>query len=247
MITNGKRVKLIGRNLSDLKQQLPNNVMLVDEDPDLIITHGGDGTLLGAEREYPGIPKLALRDCKSNPKCAEHPLEKVLQQDLKAESFIKLQVTDQHGNVLTGINDIVLHNADPCSAIRYRIWIDGKPFLQQIVGDGVVASTPFGSSAYYKSITGSTFDVGFGLAFNNSTEPMNHLVLSETSDIEIMVTRGPAILFSDNTSDRLTVNEGERIKISVSKTKAIFYGIDIFRCQDCYDLRRKFWIQHWDK
>lgn len=246
MITNGKRIKLIGRNLDDLKKQLPSDLMLVEENPELIITHGGDGTLLGAERDFPGIPKLALRDCKSNPKCEKHGLTKVLQLDLKAETFVKLKASDQHGNTLTGINDIVLHNADPCSAIRYRIWIDGKPFLQQIVGDGVVASTPFGSSAYYKSITGSTFNVGFGLAFNNSTEPMNHLVLSEQSVIEIMVTRGPAILFSDNTPQRLTVKEGERIRISISDQPAVFYGIDIFRCQDCYELRRKFWIQHWD-
>lgn len=247
MIIDGKRIKLIGRQLSDLRKQLPSTVTLVEDNPDLIITHGGDGTLLGAERKYPGIPKLALRDCQSNPKCEHHKLENILQQDFSPTTIIKLKATDQHGHVLTGINDIVLHNADPCSAIRYRIWIDGKPFLQQIVGDGVVASTPFGSSAYYKSITGSTFNVGIGLAFNNSTEPMNHLVLAEASVIEIMVTRGPAILFSDNASERLTIKEGERIKISISKQQATFHGIDIFRCQDCYALRRKFWIQHWDK
>jgi len=247
MIIDGKRVKLIGRHLGDLKKQLPNTVKIVDENPDLIITHGGDGTLIGAERTYPGLPKLALRDCQSNPKCEQHSLANILQHSFTPQTIVKLEASDQHGHVLMGVNDIVLHNADPCSAIRYRIWIDGKPFLQQIVGDGVVVSTPFGSSAYYKSITGSTFNIGIGLAFNNSTEPMNHLVLAEHSVIEIMVTRGPGILFSDNTSERLTVKTGERIKISISKQNTTFYGIDIFRCQDCYELRRKFWIEHWDK
>jgi NAD+ kinase len=247
MNISGKRVALVGRHLDDLRKKLPSDIVVVEENPELIITHGGDGTLLGAERQYPGIPKLALRDCQMNPKCEKHALHNILVENFESLEIIKLEAHDHNGNCLIAVNDVVLHNADPCSAIRYRIWIDGKPFLQQIVGDGVVAATPFGSSAYYRSITGSTFNVGFGLAFNNSTEPMNHLVLSEESIIEIMVTRGPALLFSDNASERLLINQGERIKIAVSKQKTIFYGIDAFRCPDCYELRRKFWIKHWDK
>ena len=247
MMLLGKRVLLIGRNLDDLIPHIPNGVELVSDNPDFIICHGGDGTLLGAERSYPGIPKLALRDSRSNPKCPQHAVEKVLAMDLKPKKFMKMEVVDSKGRVVVGVNDIVLHNADPCSAIRYHIWIDGEPFLQQIVGDGLVASTPFGSSAYYKSITGSTFNVGFGIAFNNSTEPMNHLVLSDESTVEVMVTRGPAILFADNDPSRLNLSSGDKFTIRPSKDSATFYGIDIFRCLDCYVLRRKFWIEHWEK
>ena len=34
--------------------------------PDIIISNGGDGSLLGAERDFPGIPKLGLRDSRTS-------------------------------------------------------------------------------------------------------------------------------------------------------------------------------------
>ena len=37
---------------------------VVTENPDLIMTYGGDGLLLGSEREWPGIPKLPLRNSR---------------------------------------------------------------------------------------------------------------------------------------------------------------------------------------
>ena len=54
----------------------------------------------------------------------------------------------------------------------------------------------------YQSITHSIFRVGIGLAFSNSTEEVSHLVLSESSVIEIEVVRGPGILIADNSPVR---------------------------------------------
>ncbi|MFA6724146.1 MAG: hypothetical protein WCS95_05695, partial [Lentisphaeria bacterium] len=56
------RVLLYGRNLEDLRPLLQGFPLdIVQEDPELVITHGGDGSLLGAERLYPGIPKCPIR------------------------------------------------------------------------------------------------------------------------------------------------------------------------------------------
>ena len=55
------KIKLLGKNLGDIRPLL--NELGFEEcerDFELIVTHGGDGALLGAEREYPGVPKLPL-------------------------------------------------------------------------------------------------------------------------------------------------------------------------------------------
>ncbi len=244
----GKKVLLYGRNIDDLKSILPDSLTLVDANPDYVITYGGDGSLLGAERDWPGVPKIALRDYHNNPKCPQHSekqvLELALKGELKSQKLIKLEAFTESGESLCAINDIALHNGDPRSAIRYVVSIDGKFFPHQIVGDGVVVSTPFGSSAYYKSITGSVFYTGIGVAFNNSTEPMDHIVLSDEAVIEVTVTRGPAILLADNSPQHFLINEGEKILVKKTATDVVFYGVDIFRCPDCYALKRKMWKEN---
>ena len=57
------RVAVVGRNLDDLLPMLKMfPCKIVEEAPDLVISHGGDGALLGAERQFPGVPKCPLRD-----------------------------------------------------------------------------------------------------------------------------------------------------------------------------------------
>ena len=65
------KIKLLGKNLADIMPVLTGfGLQLCDsEEPELIITYGGDGALLGAEREFPGIPKLPLRDAATAPTC----------------------------------------------------------------------------------------------------------------------------------------------------------------------------------
>ena len=101
------RVAVEGRNLEDLLpllEQFPCTI--VTEAPELVITHGGDGSLLGAERKYPGIPKCPIRDRKRNPKCPRHDemttLKHLFEGKLNVSHLTKLQVTTQAGESLTG-------------------------------------------------------------------------------------------------------------------------------------------------
>ena len=63
------RVLVTGRYVDDVKTPLSElaGVELVEDSPDLVLTHGGDGALLGAERDFPGVPKLPLRDARTAP------------------------------------------------------------------------------------------------------------------------------------------------------------------------------------
>jgi NAD+ kinase len=92
-----------------------------------------------------------------------------------------------------------------------------------------VAATPFGSSAYYRSITHSLFQVGIGLAFNNSTEPVDHMVLREDSLIEVTILRGPAIVAVDNNPERVSLLEGDTFLVRKSSEPARILGIETLR------------------
>jgi len=236
------KIILRGRNLDDILPFLSDNsIEFVEEKPDVVITHGGDGALLGAEREFPGVPKFPIRDIRTAPLCEEHSgydkmVGLLIQGKLKKTTLIKIEARTKDKK-LKAVNDIFVHNLDPVSAIRYKVWIDGRPYADEIVGDGVGVATVHGSTAYYKSITHSVFRVGIGLAFSNSTELVNHLVLPESSFIRIQITRGPAVLVADNNPEKIELAKDDIVEISKIPEMMSVYGHEIFMCPKCRKLR----------
>ena len=237
------RVAISGRHLDDLKARLKRfPLVLTKENPDIIICYGGDGSLLGAEREWPGIPKCPLRDVKRNPKCPVHGEEQVLQRlvagQLRKSSLMKLVAQTDDGTELLALNDIVLSKASVSCAVRTRIWLDDELFVPQNVGDGLLVATPFGSTGYYRSITRGSFRTGIGLAFNNPMDWQDYVVLPEETVVTVEILRGPALLLADNAPERIALKDGDRLHVRRSEHRVTVYGVDVFRCRDCYRLRQ---------
>ena len=236
------KIHIAGRNINDILPAIEReDIEIVEKDPDLVITHGGDGALLGAERDFSGIPKLPVRDFQTAPRCEKHSsFEKIFDQyiegKLERTELIKIAGIVK-GKQLVGINDVFIHNVDRGGALRYRILLNDKPYRHEIIGDGVGVATVHGSTAYYRSITHSIFKVGIGLAFNNSTERTNHQVLPEDSVVKVRLSRGPAILVADNSPETITLDVGDEVIMKKIPEKAIIYGLDIFMCSDCRKLR----------
>jgi NAD+ kinase len=241
MNPNTLRIAFIGRYIDDI---LPffseHNIVEVDNQPDFVVTHGGDGTLLEAERSFPGVPKFPIRDQKTAPTCDCHSYKNIIEDffsgKLEEQTLIKIAGSLADKSVI-GINDIFLHNENRAAAIRYRVFINDELYADDVVADGVGVATVHGSTAYYRSITHSTFRVGIGLAFSNTTEVTNHIVLPEDSLIKIQVTRGPAILLADNSPNLITVEEGDEILINKIDETAKVIGLKQFMCPQCRKLR----------
>lgn len=235
------KIKLSGKNLEDVIPLLEaNGFKLTKGKPELIVAHGGDGALLTAERDFPTIPKLPLRDSRTARLCPQHSYEKQLAmfRGGKTSKTELVKLCGEFGkSKITGMNDIFIHNLERVSALRYQVWIDDELYANEIVGDGVGLATVHGSTAYYRSITHSIFRVGLGLAFSNSTEAVNHLVIPDSSVVRIKIVRGPAIMVADNSPEKIELNEGEEVIIRQSPEKAVVFGLENFMCQQCRVLR----------
>lgn len=205
---------------------------IVSAKPDVIISYGGDGTLLASERKYPGVPKLPIRDSLICKKCPDHKEEVLLQSLLNAKlqikEYQKLETTIFY-KTLTALNDFVIRNTQPIHTIRFKI----TPQDKLLIGDGVVISTPFGSSGYFKSITGETFQKGFGLAFNNTTEQVPPVFFKDDDIVTFKLIRGTATLSFDNNPDIFKVDEGSELIFKLSNQTAKIYAADSLRCPNC--------------
>ena len=246
------RALLAGKNAEKIRHLAEETGFHIVQsaEADLCICYGGDGTLLGAEREFPGLPKLPIRKRRE---MAGQELEayylRILDRVKSGQAvpthLPKLEAV-HNGERLLAVNDIILHNARVTSAVRYNVAIDGVEHFGEIVGDGLVVATPFGSSAYYRSITNSVIHVGMGLAFNNSTEPVNHLVLHEDSSITTTISRGPGLLAADNNPRELPLAEGDEVIIRMAEETATILEIDNLLAMDrnsTYCGRRLRWIK----
>jgi NAD kinase len=196
---------------------------IVGKNPDIIVSYGGDGTLMKSEFQFPGVPKLILKGSRICKLCVDLSNEEILKRAVggryKTEELMKLEA-EVKGKKITGLNDIVVHNTDPRHAVRYEVSVNGEAIGGEIIGDGVVIATPLGSTGYYRSITDSFFEVGIGLAFNNSTEQSDHMVLNNNSEIKIKIARGPAIVYADNQSEAIELEAGDEVTVKKSEETA---------------------------
>ncbi|MES3004806.1 MAG: hypothetical protein V4690_01685 [Patescibacteria group bacterium] len=211
----------------DEKEKIEKTVVecgfeIVETEPDFIVTFGGDGTIVRAEAAYPGIPKIVLKNSLVCKKCSKYSNEEVLKKvkagEYRKEEMFKIEAT--LGNkTLYAMGEIILHNEDPRHAVRYTVSVNDEQIGDTIIGDGIVVATPFGSTGYYRSITDSYFELGIGLAFNNSTEQSDHVVIKEDSVIKLSLSRGPAMIYADNQKESIELKEGEHIEIKKSNQK----------------------------
>lgn len=191
------------------------DLTLVKDSPDVVIAFGGEGTFLYSEMIYPGIPKVLVRHSSKCKKCDKHDYQKVLNallsDDFGVAEFLKVQGSIK-GRMLVGLNEINIHYKPPC-AIRFSVTVDNETLVQESIGDGLIVSTPYGSSGYFFSITRKTFDKGLGIAFNNSVDSVKEKIVQGSSVIEVKIIRGPAVMCADCNKEIILLKTGDVVRI----------------------------------
>ena len=129
---------------------------------DLIIAIGGDGTLLSSSRNFGmhGIPILGINLGKLGfltdiaPSNITSDLNKIINGEFLEDKRIFLEATIGRNNEkYKALNEIVLHSGSIAQLIEYDLFIN-EEFVYRQKADGLIVSTPTGSTAYSLSGNG---------------------------------------------------------------------------------------------
>ncbi|HEY0798832.1 MAG TPA: NAD(+)/NADH kinase [Candidatus Baltobacteraceae bacterium] len=188
----------------------------------LLVTIGGDGTLLrAAQIAAPhGIPLFGvntgrlgfLTECDGDAEMIRS-LPKLLRDGFTLDRRVGLQA-DVRGRMHFALNDIVLRRAIPHMA-PFGLYVDGKE-AAQVPADGIVVATPTGSTAYFLSAGGPILapDVAaFGIvALLPHTLFTRPLVVPNTSEVVVEFGAPTAVEADGRVVDELEV--GERVTVT---------------------------------
>ncbi|MBI2422804.1 MAG: NAD(+)/NADH kinase [Candidatus Hydrogenedentes bacterium] len=221
------KVLLFGAEASTLEAEVRRyaNLEIVPDSPDVVMSYGGDGTLLAAEWHWPGIPKVPILNSRRGHRCIPSPPGQVIhalaEGHLLSNQYTKIQGVIHCADCgpvskpLVALNEFGVHMGRINSAVRFKLWINGDAYEDgvEILGDGFVVCTPFGSTAYYKHLTRGIFTQGIGIAFKSTSEHVDHLVLPEEVTMRVQITRGPAVLGYDSCGEFYTLEQGDDLEV----------------------------------
>lgn len=141
---------------------LPVFTELNKKDSDLIISLGGDGTFLKcAHLSYKtNIPILGINFGKlgflaqTNPDDIDFIIKNLKENNfkIKKKTLLDFSYKNKSNNISgIGLNEITLQKSNAVKLIKINIYV-GKEFLCSFWADGVVISTPTGSTGYSLSL-----------------------------------------------------------------------------------------------
>ncbi|MEJ1354232.1 MAG: NAD(+) kinase [Candidatus Sedimenticola sp. (ex Thyasira tokunagai)] len=121
---------------------------------DLAIVVGGDGTLLHSARSLADydIPLLGVNLGRLgfltdiSPSEMRRAIKQILTGHYEEEQRFLL-TAEVDGTFYTALNDVVIHKWNSARMIEFEVYIDGS-FVDAQRSDGVIISTPTGSTAY---------------------------------------------------------------------------------------------------
>lgn len=141
------------------------NASLIPEDTECVLVIGGDGTLLQASRDLIGknIPLLGINRgtlgylAEVDSSSVECALDRLMENDFTVEDRMMLEgdAFSQEKKLFSdcALNDIVIARDGRMRIIDFNIYVNGE-FLRSYSADGIIISTPTGSTGYSLSAGG---------------------------------------------------------------------------------------------
>lgn len=188
-----------------------------------VISIGGDGTLLHAAKDlstldvvFVGVNKGTLGFlAEISPDNVKEAVDKLLSERFNVESRMMLKGEIIRDNrvvfVSTVLNDIVIHRGGDMAITSYDVFVNGQR-LGTFEADGLILSTPTGSTAYNLSAGGPV------------ARPDSHIIMLTPICPHTLTNR--SIIFSQD--DEIEVKIGKSRTPNEEKRKAAFDGDGIF-------------------
>ncbi len=246
VITNIKRdaneesLKLIERKIKALghkvvfsgelsSYELKNNNY---EQVDVIIAMGGDGTFLNIARRnaFRGIPILGINTghlgflSAVDIKDVDIALESVVKGKFSVEERTMLEAVTCDNKYITALNDMVFSRGQFTKVVACEVFVDDV-YLDTFLGDGIIVSTPTGSTGYSLSAGGPvvdhTLDVIVFTPISAHTMHAKSFVLRSDATIKVKIVKSSEICYmnADGQMEK-ELNEGDTVVINKSLTKA---------------------------
>ncbi|MDR2966579.1 MAG: bifunctional NADP phosphatase/NAD kinase [Methanobacteriaceae archaeon] len=204
---------------------------------DMIITLGGDGTILRTqnhlnENEIPifGInmgtvgflTEIEVEDTFD-------VLEAVLRGDYSKEKRTQLLVSHED-QVFTALNEVVIMTEKPAKMLHFEIQVDGE-VVEEFRADGLILSTPSGSTAYSMSAGGPIVDPKVEAFIIIPICPyklgLRAFIVSDESEIKVkLLKKGKKAVFVMDGHVNGEINYLEEINFKKSKNDVYFLRIN---------------------
>jgi len=231
----GQKVSLRVKD-ADWKSRSKEEPEEVSPDIDCMIVLGGDGTVLQAARETKKnhIPIIGVNlgtlgyMTEIEPAHLEEALDRLIQGEYEQESRMMLT-----GKVYTAgaeeegwaLNDIVISRRGSLQIIKFNIYVNGQ-FLNSYQADGMIVTTPTGSTGYNLSAGGPIIEPKARLIMLTPICPHSlnrtSIILSPEDVIEIEIPEGKegkmqTVDANFDASHTVEMCTGDRIRIMQSE------------------------------
>jgi len=203
-------------------------------DLDIIIALGGDGTILRTSRNIKNsnIPILGVNignlGFLSSVELLEfeNAMKRFNEDDYYVEDRMMLKCTFPcrgETEEYTALNDIVVSKGTLARAVKYELHIDNK-FYIDFIGDGLIISTPTGSTAYSLSAGGPIIYPNLDVIALTPVCPlalsMRTIVLDSKSEISVSIKcEHESVYLTLDGQQAINLNSYEKILISVSNKR----------------------------
>lgn len=211
-------------------------------DAALVVTVGGDGTLLAASHHVSSAPLLGVNSspassvgffCAATRDNVADMLRRALDGDLRSLSLSRMQVT-VNGRVLSRrvLNEALFCHESPAAASRYVLKYGRE--LEEHVSSGIWVGTAAGSTGVLHSAGGKVLPLASDSLELVVREPfagggaryrMTKLIAPRGREIVVIARIRDGCLFLDGPFQRFAVRLGDRISFSVSEDPIRVLGI----------------------
>lgn len=203
----------------------------INKNADIVITIGGDGTILRA-LEYIDKPIFAINSggmgflTESDPDDAIKGLNQIINDKYNIEERAKLKVTVDGKRLPDAANEVTVQTAKIAKMIHLEIYVDNE-LLETFGADGVIVATPTGSTSYSLSAGGPILDPAVNAMvitplapFKLSTRPWV-VPLEKKIGVKLLPKSKESKIVIDGES-ALSITLDSNIEITASEKKARF-------------------------
>ena len=238
---HGQRVSIRVKD-RDWKEENIEEEVQIPSDVDVMLVLGGDGTVLQAAREtiHYHIPLIGVNlgtlgyIAQIEMSGLDAALGQLLAGDYRKESRMLLQGRTilENGQVREelALNDIVIARSGYLRIVSLRIIVNGM-FLHEYQADGIILTTPTGSTGYNLSAGGPLVEPGAKLIMLTPICPhtlnQRSIILSAEDEIEIEIPLGKEEKEQEleayfDGAHSMTLRTGDRILVKQSAECAEF-------------------------